>query len=227
MFSKDELIAYFADRYTEEQIIKAVKILAEKREDINPDGNEFSEAIIEELESIFNAIGAAVDQQKKLAGNDPGGKIEIREVGAIAQESLIAQDILIPEEVLMVIAQTMVHGVLEQVNILSDISEQVLLNSLQARQRQIAENLANKIVEGVKQTQETFSESNVQKIVNAVAPEVNPFDVDTFINQFKEGEKQRKQQQQKRQTLQKEQVNAKQRLNIDAFLEVMGMGKEE
>lgn len=226
MFSKDELIAYFADRYTEEQIIKAVRILAEKREDINPDGNEFSEAIIEELELIFNAIGAAVDQQKKLSGGDVGGKIEIREVGAIAQESLIAQNILISEESLMIIAQTMIGGILEQVGTLGLIAEQVLLNSLQSEQERIAERVTVGIIESTKRMKEVFSKENIREIVNASAPESKPYDVGEFLQRFKQENEQREQNRRLQETRRREQVVAKQKLNIKAFLEEMSSGKE-
>ncbi|GIW59493.1 MAG: hypothetical protein KatS3mg087_0559 [Patescibacteria group bacterium] len=226
MFSKDDLINYFSDRYPKEEIMKAVQILAEKRSDIDPNGNEFSEEIIEELEAIFDAIGAALDRQKKLAGNEPGGKIEIREATAIAQESLIAQNILISEESLMIIAQTMIGGILEQVGTLGLIAERVLLNSLQSEQERIAERVTAGMIESTKRIREVFNEENIQEIVKASVPESKPYDVGEFLQRFKQENEQREQSRKLQEARRREQVVAKKKLDIKAFLEEMATGKE-
>jgi hypothetical protein len=55
MFTLEQLLEYFSDRYTHEQVMKALQIMAESRDDIDINADEFSPDITEELEDIFNA----------------------------------------------------------------------------------------------------------------------------------------------------------------------------
>lgn len=66
MFTRQQIIEWFSDRYTEQQVIEALRIMADNGADVNPDGDQFSPDITEELEKIFDAVGAAIDNQKKL-----------------------------------------------------------------------------------------------------------------------------------------------------------------
>ncbi len=83
MFTLEQLHEYFSDRYTPEQVNRALCILAENGADIDPNGGEFSLDITEELEGIFKAVGAALDNQKKLGQSE---EMTVIEADAIASK---------------------------------------------------------------------------------------------------------------------------------------------
>ncbi|WP_445634498.1 hypothetical protein NSTC745_06321 [Nostoc sp. DSM 114161] len=66
-YTKAELFQHFEGEYTQAQIIKGLTELAKIDSSINPDGDEFDESIVEQLEDTFCLIQDAVDKQKLLA----------------------------------------------------------------------------------------------------------------------------------------------------------------
>ncbi|MBN3993846.1 MAG: hypothetical protein HWQ36_26030 [Nostoc sp. NMS2] len=83
MFSIEQLHEYFSDRYTPEQVNRALQILAENGANIDINSNEFSLDITEELEEIFKAVGAALNNQKKLGQSE---ELTVIEANAIASK---------------------------------------------------------------------------------------------------------------------------------------------
>ncbi|HEY9798829.1 MAG TPA: hypothetical protein V6D25_00605, partial [Leptolyngbyaceae cyanobacterium] len=70
MFTIEQLHEYFADRYTPEQVNRALQIFKENGADIDIESGQFSLEITEELEGIFKAVDTALDNQKKLGQAD-------------------------------------------------------------------------------------------------------------------------------------------------------------
>jgi hypothetical protein len=65
-YSRAELFQHFEGEYSQSQIVKALSELAAIDKRINPDGDEFDETIIEQLEDTFSIIQEAVDKHKLL-----------------------------------------------------------------------------------------------------------------------------------------------------------------
>lgn len=81
-FNREELHQYFGDRYSPEQVNKALQILAENSEaNFDPHGNKFSVDITSALEEVFAAVGAALEAQKTL--ESPSEQITKLEQGGI------------------------------------------------------------------------------------------------------------------------------------------------
>ncbi len=53
MFTKAQLIEWFSDRYSDVQVIEALRIMRDHGADVDPEGDEFSPDITEELEKVF------------------------------------------------------------------------------------------------------------------------------------------------------------------------------
>lgn len=85
-FTRAQLHEYFDTRFTPEQVDKALQILSENGAEIDPNTDEFSIEVTDELEKIFDAVGVAVDNQKKLGQSQESTAIRNRPrtSGAIA-----------------------------------------------------------------------------------------------------------------------------------------------
>ncbi|NDJ21000.1 hypothetical protein GS682_04935 [Nostoc sp. B(2019)] len=66
-YTRAELFQHFDGEYTQAQILQGLGELAAIDKRINPQGEEFDEIIIEQLEDIFCIIQDAVDKHKLLA----------------------------------------------------------------------------------------------------------------------------------------------------------------
>jgi hypothetical protein len=183
MFNRKEVFTYFQDRYTENQVTQALRILSESQIDLNPDAEVFHDSTVDDLENIFLALGSALEEQKKVsAASSTDGEIEIlNAVAASAGVQLIQQDIRISDSHLMAIAKVMVTDVLNQVEILSQISERVFLDSLQSKQDQLAKKIAETIFESSKKTHQIFDAEAIKKIVSAGSVKNEAFDVESFV----------------------------------------------
>ncbi|QLE42205.1 hypothetical protein FD723_18460 [Nostoc sp. C052] len=65
-FTRSELFQHFEGEYTQAQIIQGLSELAAIDKRIDPNGEEFDETIIEQLEDTFGIIQEAVDKHKLL-----------------------------------------------------------------------------------------------------------------------------------------------------------------
>jgi hypothetical protein len=213
MFNRKEVFSYFQDRYTENQVIQALRILSDSQLDLNPDAEFFQDSTVDDLEHIFLALGSALEEQKKVsAASSTDGQIEIlNAVAALASTQLIQQDIRISDNHLMAIAKVMISDVLNQVEILSQISEKVFLDSLQSKQDQLAKKIAETIFESSKKTRQIFDAEAIKKIVSASALKNQAFDVENFLTKVKNHD-----QDQSQKSL--PQIPQKKDLDIDLFL---------
>jgi hypothetical protein len=66
-YSRAELFQHFEGEYTQDQIVQGLSELAAIDKRINPNGEEFDETIIEQLEDTFGIIQEAVDKHRLLA----------------------------------------------------------------------------------------------------------------------------------------------------------------
>ncbi|MBD2254635.1 hypothetical protein [Nostoc parmelioides] len=83
-FTRQQLHEYFGDRYLPEQVNQALIILADNGAEIDAYGTEFSLEITDELEKIFDAVGAALNNQKNLGHQDQ--VLTVMEANAIASK---------------------------------------------------------------------------------------------------------------------------------------------
>lgn len=170
-FTREQLHEYFSSSYTPEQVNRALQILAENGADIDPDGDEFSLDITEELEKIFTDVGAALDNQRKLGQVEESGIVE-----TIASKfSQHSNPQLMAAMIRMLVEEAVVQGAA-----LTQIKSQVLEQVLQQGDLAIAQSLLNR----GKQTSEF-----VQALVNdrdrlnkmAEGYGVETVDIDAFL----------------------------------------------
>ncbi|MBD2457729.1 hypothetical protein H6G80_27115 [Nostoc sp. FACHB-87] len=82
-FTRSQLYEYFGERYSPEQIDNSLMIMAQNGAKIDPDAEEFSDDITEELEGIFNAVGEALNNQQQLGQSD---EITVKQASKLAAQ---------------------------------------------------------------------------------------------------------------------------------------------
>lgn len=175
-FTRSELHNYFNGTYSPEQVDRALVILAQNGADIDPNGDQFSLDITEELEEIFKAVGVALDNQKKLGGNQDQTLTVIEATQIAAQRSPHANPELIAAMIRIVTEEAIALG-----TGLTQIRSQVLEKVLQQGDHLIAKSILNRGQQSTHYIQNLAGDSDrLNSIMSGYG--VNPtIDIDAFL----------------------------------------------
>lgn len=144
MFTREELLEFFSDRYNPTQIIAALHKLAEVDSEIDPEGKEFPASVTDKLEQVFKIIEDALDQQKQLAGETPqtnGGSLA--QVQQLAIDLASDRAVNVPQNVFNSLVEILVGEALVNAEMLAQIQEAALKQALAHKSSQSLENLGN------------------------------------------------------------------------------------
>lgn len=173
MFTLEQLHEYFSDRYTPEQVNRALDILAQNGADIDINSNQFSLDITEELEEIFKAVGAALDNQKKIGQSE---ELTVMEASAIASKySQHSNPQLMAAMIRLVTEEAIAEGAA-----LTQIKSHVLGQVLQQGDAAIAQSLLGRNQQTINYVQALASSpGQINKMLSGYG--VQSVDVDAFL----------------------------------------------
>ncbi|MBW4566020.1 MAG: hypothetical protein KME32_34075 [Mojavia pulchra JT2-VF2] len=172
-FTLEQLHEYFADRYTREQVNRALSILVQDGADIDINSNQFSLDITEELEEIFKAVGEALDNQKKLGLPK---EMAVLEANAIASKfSQHSNPKLIAAMIRVVAEEAVAQGAA-----LTRIKSHVLGRVLEQGDMEIAQSILNRGKGTSSYIQELAnSDERIDRIISGYG--IETVDVDAFL----------------------------------------------
>ncbi|MBW4677691.1 MAG: hypothetical protein KME52_27935 [Desmonostoc geniculatum HA4340-LM1] len=176
-FSREQLHEYFSDRYTDAQVNRALEIFAQNGADIDPSGNEFSLDITEELEEIFKAVGAALNNQRKLGQSE---ELTVIEASAIASKfSQHSSPQLMAAMIRVVTEEAITQGAA-----LIQIKSQVLERVLEQGDMAIARSILNRGQQTSTYIQDLASDSSrINKMTAGYG--VDRVDIDAFLEEVR------------------------------------------
>ncbi|MBW4674705.1 MAG: hypothetical protein KME52_11945 [Desmonostoc geniculatum HA4340-LM1] len=177
MFTLEQLHEYFADRYTPEQVNRALQILADNGADIDINSNQFSLDITEELEEIFKAVGAALNNQKKLGQSED---LTVIEANAIASKfSQHSNPQLMAAMIRVVTEEAIAQGAA-----LTQIKSHVLGQVLQQGDLAIAQSILSRGQQTSNYIQELVNDgSRLNKTIAGYG--VEEVDIDAFLDEVR------------------------------------------
>ena len=212
MFTKAQLIEWFNDRYTDVQVIEALRVMRDHGSDVDPDSDEFSPDITEELEKVFELAGAAINNQKHLPASE-------QEASAIQQATNMAASVIpnVNHQMMAGMIRVVMSGAVAQANAIATLEAKVFQRALDHSRGAVA----NSFLEQTQYSTEylrSFSDNDGQINKLLAGYGVETVDIDAFLSEVKSLTPQVKSDVQNFKPL----APADNTFSIDAFLEDMG-----
>jgi hypothetical protein len=212
MFTRKQVIEYFSDRYTDVQVIEALRVMRDHRSDVDPEGDEFSPDITEELEKVFELAGFAINSHLHLPASE-------QESSAIQQATEMAANIIpnVNHQMMAGMIRVVMNGAVAQANAIATLEAKVFQRALDHTRGVVA----NSFLEQTQYSTEYLrSLSDNDKQINKLLAGygVETVDVDAFLSEVKSLTPQVKSDVQNFKSL----AHANTGFSIDAFLEEMG-----
>ncbi|WP_193200956.1 hypothetical protein [Nostoc sp. MG11] len=185
MFTKEQLIEYFSDRYTSEQVFEALQIMKDNGADVDPLGDEFSFDITEELDRIFEAIGAAIDSQNKLPASEHSPALVIQEATQLAA----SYSSRINQQMMAAMIRTVTQGAISEANSLLQIRAKVIERVLSAGNQEIAECLHQESLESANYLRTLAGDdTRIDKLLAGYGlTTTTDIDIEAFLQEVKAG----------------------------------------
>lgn len=178
-FTRSQLHEYFRDRYTPEQVNRALELLAQDGAEVDAHGDSFSFDITEELEEIFKAIGSALGAQKSLSQPTDVLAVAGEAAKIAAQFSTHANPQLMASMIKIVAEQSIAEAVA-----LTQIRSQVIEEVLKQGDLAIAQSLLNRGNETANYIQGLAGDR--ARINKMTANYGVSFDIDGFLTEAKQ-----------------------------------------
>jgi hypothetical protein len=183
VFTRAELFEYFADRYKQSSIERALEELAKFDESVDSGTLEFPDQITEQLETVFDTIEATITGQKSLSGKS----LTVHDCATIAAQSLQSQHhITIPVESLAYLVQAAILDIRESARIITEASKVAFTQEIDALRAQLIKEIIKTTGSNAAQIKQAFSPQGIQKMVNAVCQPVESFDLKAFLSEMQQ-----------------------------------------
>lgn len=212
MFTKEQLFEYFSDRYTDVQVIEALRVMRDHGSDVDPDSDSFSPDITEELEKVFELAGFAINSQKHLPASE-------QEASAIQQATEMAANIIpnVNRQMMAGMIRVVMSGAVAQANAIATLEAKVFQRALDHTRGAFA----NSFLQQTQHSTEYLrllsdNDKQINKLLAGYG--VETVDVDAFLSEVKSLTPQVKSDVQNFKSL----APADNTFSIDAFLEEMG-----
>jgi hypothetical protein len=212
MFTREEVVEYFKDRYSDVQVIEALRIMRDHGAEVDPEGDEFSPDITEELEKVFELAGAAINSHLHLPASE-------QESSAIQQATNMAASIIpnVNHQMMAGMIRVVMNGAVAQANALATLEAKVFQRALDHSRGVVA----NSFLEQTQYSTEYLrslsdNDGQINKLLAGYG--VETVDVDAFLSEVKALTPQVKSDVRNF----KSGASANTGFSIDAFLEDMG-----
>lgn len=212
MFTKEQLFEYFSDRYTDLQVIDALRVMRDHGADVDPEGDEFSPDITEELEKVFELAGFAINSQKHLPASE-------QESEAIQQATEMAANIIpnVNRQMMAGMIRVVMSGAVAQANAIATFEAKVFQRALDHSRGAVANSFLQQTQYSTEYLRSlSLHDEQINKLLAGYG--VETVDVDAFLTEVKSLTPQVKSDVQNFKSL----APADTSFSIDAFLEEMG-----
>ncbi|MBD2535437.1 hypothetical protein H6G97_41000 [Nostoc flagelliforme FACHB-838] len=212
MFTKVQLIEWFSDRYSDVQVIEALRIMRDHGADVDPEGDEFSPDITEELEKVFELAGAAINNHLHLPASE-------QEASAIQQATEMAASIIpnVNHQMMAGMIRVVMSGAVAQANAIATLEAKVFQRALDHSRSAFASSFLEQTQYSTQYLRSlSDNDGQINKLLAGYG--VETVDVDAFLSDVKSLTPQVKSDIQNF----KLKAPADNTFSIDAFLEDMG-----
>ena len=179
MFTRKQVIEYFSDRYSDVQVIEALRIMRDHGADVNPEGDEFSPDITEELEKVFELAGAAINNQKHLPASE-------QEASAIQQATNMGKSIIpnVNHQMMAGMIRVVMNGAVAQANAIATLEAKVFQRALDHSRGVVANSFLEQTQYSTEYLRElSDNDGQINKLLAGYG--VETVDVDAFLSEVK------------------------------------------
>ena len=179
MFTKAQLIEWFSDRYTDVQVIDALRVMRDHGAEVDPDSDSFSPDITEELEKVFELAGAAINSQKHLPASE-------QEASAIQQATNMGKSIIpnVNHQMMAGMIRVVMSGAVAQANAIATLEAKVFQRALDHSRGVVANSFLEQTQYSTEYLRElSDNDGQINKLLAGYG--VETVDVDAFLSEVK------------------------------------------
>jgi hypothetical protein len=179
MFTREEVVEYFKDRYTDVQVTQALRIMRDHGADVDPDSDEFSPDITEELEKVFELAGAAINNHLHLPASE-------QEASAIQQATNMAASIIpnVNHQMMAGMIRVVMNGAVAQANAIAQLEAKVFQRALDHNRGTVANSFLEQTQHSTEYLRElSLNDGQINKLLAGYG--VETVDVDAFLSEVK------------------------------------------